>query len=138
MIDYGNEELCPVSDLRKTIMYTSIPSFSYKIRLHNVFPKNNKWDAADLDRLHNIFAERTIVAILKEKQKPGKASLADVYTEDGLYMNDYIVEKSKNLSRKPCKQRANILGFSDDDLYDDNDEDVIIEGEEVSYVFYIK
>lgn len=126
MIDYGNEESCPRCELRKVAMYTNTPSFSYKIRLYKVFAKNNKWDTADLDQLHNIFARKTIVAVFKEPHKPGKATLADVHTEDGLFINEYITEKSSNLSRKPFPKVSKVVVNDSDD-----DKDVIIEDEKV-------
>lgn len=119
MCDYGNVESVPLAELRKEVMYTDIPSFCQKIRLYRVFPKDNKWVTSDLDRLHNIFATCKVIVMVQEKQKPGKPALADVYTDNRLYVNDYIVKQSPFLSRTPFKNTPTVA-------IDSDDEDIII------------
>lgn len=115
MIDYGNEEICLVSEMRKTALFTTIPSFTHKFRLHNVYAKNKMWISSDLDRLHHILADKKIVVVLKGKQQPGLPTYADMYTEDNIYINDYIVKNSVILSRTPWKTPV-VVPDDDDDI----------------------
>lgn len=125
VIDYGNEETCKPSDLRKTVMFLDIPSFSHKVKLNNVFSREKKWLASDIDILQAMFDNHKIVVTVKKKNKNNKPAFVDIYTEDGVFANEYIVKHSSNLSNKPIKKVTEILDSDDDVIIDDIIEEIV-------------
>lgn len=121
VIDYGNEELCTHDELRKTVMYVDVPSFSHKVKLNNVYAKDNKWITSDIDMLQAIFDNQKVVVLVKRKWKNNGPTYVDIFTDDGTNANDFIVKYSSNLSKKPFKKQAVPAHHTSDD------EDVIID-----------
>lgn len=106
VIDYGNEEKCTHDELRKTAMYLDLPSFSHKVRLNNVFPKDGQWITSDIDVLQTIFNNQKVVVIVKKQPKDNGPPFVDIFTEDGMNANEFIVKQSTNLSNKPFKRQT--------------------------------
>lgn len=121
VVDYGNEENCTHDELRKTVMYLDVPSFSHKVRMNGVFPKDNKWITSDIDVLQNIFNNQKVVVIVKKQPRNNGPPFVDIFTEDGMNANDFIVKHSSNLSKKPFKKQLQTINLSSDE------EDVVID-----------
>lgn len=120
VIDYGNEETCKPEHLRKTVMYLNVPSFSHKVKLHNVFAIEKKWLASDIDVLQTLLNDQKVIVIVKKRATARCPPLVEMYIEDGRSVNEFMIEYSSNLSRKPI--RAMVKPASPD-----SDDDVIID-----------
>ncbi|XP_077297129.1 RING finger protein 17-like isoform X2 [Arctopsyche grandis] len=57
-IDYGNDEVCPISTLRKNIVLEEIPALVLKCRVVGVQPKGNIWEESKLDMIHQTVVEK--------------------------------------------------------------------------------
>lgn len=125
--DYGNIESCKHEDLRKTVTYLDLPSFSHKVKLHKVFAKEKKWLTSDIDVLQELLAEKKIILVLKEKATDRHPAFVDMYLEDGLFVNEYILKHSSNLSRELFKKRAThtCIDNGDDVIIDDIIEEIV-------------
>lgn len=124
VIDYGNVETCEHKNLRKTVMYLDLPSFSHKVKLHNVFSKQDKWLASDIDLLRELFADQKIIVLLMKEATDRRPALVEMYLEDGICANDLVVKHSSNLTKRPFRKRS-IADSDDDVIIDDIIEEII-------------
>lgn len=121
MIDYGNIETCKHEELRKTLMYLDVPSFSQKVKLHNVYSRERKWLTSDVDELQTLLNNEKVVVLVRKKQTKHNPTLVDIYLENRRLVNDLIVQRSTNLSKEPFKTPPPTIAI------DSDADDVIIE-----------
>ncbi|XP_068623194.1 RING finger protein 17 [Battus philenor] len=89
-IDYGNEETCPFSNLRKCTPLYQIPTQVSKCKLSRIKPVGNYWNRKTLDYLHKTIVEKKCYIKITADAIDG------VYPIDlkinKLCINDHLVE----------------------------------------------
>ncbi|KAF7268803.1 hypothetical protein GWI33_018152 [Rhynchophorus ferrugineus] len=97
MIDFGSDHEVSPDVLYKEILYTEYNSFATKVKLDQVYSMTDKWLLSDYDNFHSLITDwcKIIVIGPLEVELP----LVDVYTSDGVYINNKLVDICPNLSR---------------------------------------
>ncbi|KAI5646944.1 tudor domain-containing protein [Phthorimaea operculella] len=89
-VDYGNEELCSFENLRKSIVFHSIPVQARKCMLARIRPVNPTWDRVTLDYIHKSVVEKQcLVRVVGEPI--GDVTPIDL-KYDKLWINDHLVD----------------------------------------------
>ncbi|XP_053605212.1 tudor domain-containing protein 1 isoform X2 [Plodia interpunctella] len=89
-VDYGNEELCPYENMRKSIALYQLPIQAHKCRLNRIKPAQGRWNRIALDYIHKSVVEKLcFVRVTGETQ--GDVTPIDL-KYDKLWINDHLVE----------------------------------------------
>lgn len=89
-IDYGNEEQCSFTNLRKSIALHQIPIQATKCILNRIKPKGNQWDRQTFDYIHKSIVEKQ--CYVKVAGDPIGDVLPIELKYDKLWINDHLVE----------------------------------------------
>ncbi|XP_060527400.1 RING finger protein 17 [Cylas formicarius] len=119
MIDFGSDHEVSPDILFREVLYTDINAFATKVKLDKIHALSGKWLTSDYDSLLALVTDwcRIIVKGPLEVDMPN----VEAYNEDGLFINQRIIEICPNLSH------ANFPQLTDTD----DEECVVIENEEV-------
>lgn len=110
MIDYGSDHYLSPKSLYREILYPEIPAFASQIKLDRVYAKSGKWLTSDYETFLSIVPEYARIAV--KGPLDVKIPVAEVYTTDGISINQLLVEKCPNLTRDYSDESAK----SDDDI----------------------
>ncbi|XP_056637361.1 uncharacterized protein LOC130445637 [Diorhabda sublineata] len=123
MIDFGSDHKLSSKNLIRKILYPQIPAFASKIKLHKIYPKSGAWLDSDYQTLLDIVSEysKIIIKSSLEDEIPS----AEVFTDKGVNVNQYLVHTCPNLRRSEPK----LVDGSDSDSV--LEEEVIIEDEQI-------
>lgn len=116
MIDYGSDHHLSPENLYREILYPEIPAFASQIKLDRVYAKSGSWLTSDYETLLTTVPE--YVKIVIKGPLNVHIPLAEVYSGDGISVNQLLVEKCPNLTRTDVEEGAN-----------SDDETVVIEEE---------
>lgn len=89
-IDYGNEENCAFSNLRKSIALYQIPTQAHKCVLNRIQPIGICWERPTLDYMHKCIVEKNCFVKLGGCEINGIYPIELKY--DKLWINDHLVE----------------------------------------------
>ncbi|CAH1119195.1 unnamed protein product [Phaedon cochleariae] len=124
MIDFGSDHTLKAKDLYREIMFPKIQAFASKVKLHRVFGKSGSWLSSDYECLLDIITENA--KILIKGPLDVEVPEAEVFTDEGLNVNQALVQRCPNLTR--CE------GSKDSEESDDDgvviEEESVVEAEE--------
>ncbi|XP_059053475.1 RING finger protein 17 isoform X2 [Achroia grisella] len=89
-IDYGNEEQCSFSNLRKSIALYQIPTQAHKCVLNRIRPAGSQWDRQTLDYIHKSVVEKNCLVKITGEQIDDVIPIDLKY--DKLWFNDHLVD----------------------------------------------
>ncbi|XP_075975850.1 tudor domain-containing protein qin isoform X2 [Anticarsia gemmatalis] len=89
-IDYGNEELCSFSNLRKSVPLHQIPIQAHKCILNRIRPIGKQWERQTLDYIHKSVVEKQ--CYVKVAADPVNGILPIELKYDKLWINDHLVD----------------------------------------------
>ncbi|KAM3967121.1 tudor domain-containing protein qin [Aphomia sociella] len=89
-IDYGNEEQCSFSNLRKSIALYQIPTQAHKCILSRIGPVDSQWDRQTLDYIHKSVVEKHCLVKIVGDKINGLLPIELKY--DKLWFNDHLVD----------------------------------------------
>ncbi|XP_013173923.1 PREDICTED: uncharacterized protein LOC106122488 isoform X1 [Papilio xuthus] len=89
-IDYGNDETCNFSNLRKSIALYQLPTQALKCVLTRVEPADKFWDRQTLDYMHKSMVEKK--CFIKITGNPIDGIYPIELTYNKLLFNDHLVE----------------------------------------------
>lgn len=121
MIDFGSDHHVKPENLYREILYPEISAFASQIKLDRVYAKSGVWLTSDYEKLLSIVPEYVKVVIKGPLNV--RIPLAEVYTADGMSLNQMLVEKCPNLTRTVVEECASL-----------DDETVVIEEELIDCV----
>ncbi|XP_026759540.2 RING finger protein 17 [Galleria mellonella] len=89
-IDYGNEEICSFSNLRKSIALYQIPTQAHKCILNRIRPAGPQWDRQTLDYIHKSVVEKHCLVKITGEEVGDLIPIDLKY--DKLWFNDHLVD----------------------------------------------
>ncbi|XP_050294112.1 uncharacterized protein LOC126734498 isoform X2 [Anthonomus grandis grandis] len=97
MIDFGSDHDLPRDVLFREVLYTDIGAFATRVKLDKVYPKSGAWLTSDYDIFHDLITDwcKVIVKGPLDVEMP----LVEVYNDQGVFINQKLVEICPNLSR---------------------------------------
>lgn len=109
MIDFGSDHNVKPESLYREILYPEISAFATQIKLDRVYAKSGVWLTSDYETLLSIVPE--FVKVVIKGPLNVSVPLAEVYTMDGMSINELLVEKCPNLTRSDVEESPS---FDDD------------------------
>ncbi|GBP05518.1 RING finger protein 17 [Eumeta japonica] len=92
-VDYGNEEMCSVKDMRKRLILWKLPIQAHKCVLSRVQPINEQWDRQTLDFIHKMVVEKNCFVKITGK-KIGEFTPIDLKVGQ-LWLSEHLVDLEK-------------------------------------------
>ncbi|XP_041968459.1 RING finger protein 17 isoform X2 [Aricia agestis] len=89
-IDYGNEEICPFVNIRKSIALYQIPIQAHRCVLGRIRPVAKHWDRQTLDYIHKSIVEKQCSIEVLGEPIDGVAPINLKY--DKLCINEHLVD----------------------------------------------
>lgn len=89
-VDYGNDELCSFSNIRKSVPLHQIPIQARKCILDRIRPKGKQWDRNTLDYIHRSVVEKQ--CYVKVTGEPINGIIPIELKFDKLRINDHLVD----------------------------------------------
>ncbi|CAH0752000.1 unnamed protein product [Diatraea saccharalis] len=89
-VDYGNEETCTFTNLRKSIALYQIPIQAHKCILDRIRPIGAQWDRQTLDYIHKSVVEKQCFIKITGEKVDGVLPIEMKY--DKLWINDHLVD----------------------------------------------
>ncbi|CAG9856328.1 unnamed protein product [Phyllotreta striolata] len=122
MIDFGSDHKVTRKELYREILYPKIPAFASKVKLDRVYPKSGVWMDSDNQAVLETLTEygKIVVTGTSNDGFP----LAEVYTSTGINVNEFIVKKCPNLTRKLNVQHECVDDEEDAIIIDEPEENI--------------
>ncbi|XP_971895.3 uncharacterized protein LOC660584 [Tribolium castaneum] len=96
MIDFGSEHNVTGDKLTKYLLCPDVPPLLYKIKLYDVWSNFGDWTPEDLNVWLSIVTDNIKVVI---KDWSGDFPLGEIYVDNGLSLNDLIVQRCPHAVR---------------------------------------
>lgn len=89
-IDYGNEEVCSFTNMRKSIALHQIPTQAHKCVFNRIQPAGKQWERQTLDYVHKLIVEKHCYVKVSGNAIDGITPIDMKY--DKLWINDHLVD----------------------------------------------
>ncbi|CAG2054018.1 unnamed protein product, partial [Timema podura] len=130
-VDYGNEEICRATELRKDLCMSHIPIQSTKCFVHCIVPltEDGNWPVDTLDTVHMNCVEKSCYVTVK-KSLEGGYILTSLIGPNQINIFQLMVE-SALCEYRPVEPASDAMAigepYQEDDEDEDDDDDVILE-----------
>ncbi|KAK2706463.1 uncharacterized protein LOC136030231 [Artemia franciscana] len=100
-VDFGNEEITPVSNLREGIILDEIPMQCTPCSLYNIAPVSDKWEIGDLDIIHEMIVDKEVKIRVDNFGNEDQQPQISIILSSGQNFNSLLVSKSMAKYKTP-------------------------------------